>query len=101
MATAPAPAAPAAPAVPDVTIYKRADIKVTLIDGDPPADQTAQVADLQAQLAALKTQLDAATGAQQGTAAQLATVTGERDSLKSKLNTISSSVAALVAALQA
>lgn len=36
----------------DVTIYKPATVTVQVIDGDPPVDQSQQVADLTAQLAA-------------------------------------------------
>jgi hypothetical protein len=37
----------------DVTIYKPAAVTVSVIDGDPPADQTAVIVSLQAQVAAL------------------------------------------------
>lgn len=37
----------------DVTIYKPAAVTVSVIDGDPPADQSAQVASLTAQVATL------------------------------------------------
>jgi ethanolamine utilization cobalamin adenosyltransferase len=36
-----------------VTIYKPADVTVTVIDGEPPVDQSAEVAALQAQVQSL------------------------------------------------
>lgn len=39
----------------DITIYKPAPVTVVVIDGDPPVDQSAEVAALQAQVAALTT----------------------------------------------
>lgn len=54
----------------DITIYKPADIQLTVIDGDPPGDQSALVAQLQADLAAansatsaVQTKLDALNAA--------------------------------------
>jgi multidrug resistance efflux pump len=55
-----------------ITIFKPADVQVTVIDGDPPVDQSAQVAALQADLAAanaanatLQSRIDAARAAAQ------------------------------------
>jgi hypothetical protein len=57
-----------------ITIFKPADVQVTVIDGDPPVDQSAQVAALQADLAAanaanatLQSRIDAARAAAQAT----------------------------------
>ncbi len=55
----------------DVTIYKPAGVTVNVIDGDPPVDQSAEVAALQAQVTDLTT--------------QVATVTGERDAANVKI----------------
>lgn len=41
----------------DVTIYKPANVSVQVIDGVPPVDQTAEVAALQAQVAAQAAQI--------------------------------------------
>lgn len=41
----------------NVTIYKDADVVVNVIDGVPPTDQSALVADLQAQVASLTEQV--------------------------------------------
>lgn len=37
-----------------ITVYKPADITLEVIDGDPPVDQTALVASLQASVASLQ-----------------------------------------------
>jgi hypothetical protein len=42
-----------------VTIFKPAEITVQLIDGNPPVDQSAEVAALQAQLATVTAERDA------------------------------------------
>jgi hypothetical protein len=47
----------------DITIYKPAAVTVEVVDGVPPVDQTALVAQLQAQVAALQAKIDAATAA--------------------------------------
>lgn len=39
----------------DITIYKPADVNVIIVNGDPPVDQTALVAQLQAEVASLTT----------------------------------------------
>lgn len=57
-----------------VTVFKDADVTVTVIDGPPPVDQTELVASLTAQVAELTT--------------SLATRTQERDALTSKLVTL-------------
>lgn len=44
----------------DVTVYKPANVNIVVIDGDPPVDQSAQVAALTAQVAALQAKIDAA-----------------------------------------
>jgi hypothetical protein len=43
-----------------VTIFKPADITVQVIDGNPPVDQSAEVAALQVQLATVTAERDAA-----------------------------------------
>jgi multidrug resistance efflux pump len=55
-----------------ITIFKPSDVQVTVIDGDPPVDQSATVAQLQADLAAanaanatLQSRIDAARAAAQ------------------------------------
>jgi anti-sigma factor RsiW len=55
-----------------ITIYKPADIELVVVDGDPPADQSSEVA-------ALVAQRDALTTAQSTTAA-------ERDALQARLD---------------
>jgi hypothetical protein len=54
----------------DVTIYKPAAVTVSVVDGNPPADQSAEVAALTAQVAtltaanaALQAKIDAAKAA--------------------------------------
>ena len=69
----------------DVTIYKPAGISLQTIDGDPPVDQTALVAQLQQQL----------TAAQQ----QLVTVSAERDSLTGQVTTLQGKINAAKVAL--
>ena len=44
----------------DITVYKPAAVTLVVVDGDPPVDQTALVASLQAQVASLQSQLTAA-----------------------------------------
>jgi multidrug resistance efflux pump len=44
----------------DITIYKPASVSIDVIDGLPPTDQSALVAQLQAQVADLTAQLAAA-----------------------------------------
>lgn len=69
--------------MPDITLYKPSSITVNVIDGDPPVDQTALVAQLQQ---------------------QVSTLTAEVSSLQSKIanaNTIAAQLAAGVASLQA
>lgn len=41
----------------DVTIYKPAAVTVSVVDGNPPPDQSATVASLQAQVATLTAQV--------------------------------------------
>jgi cell division protein FtsB len=41
----------------DITVYKPAALTVNVVDGNPPADQSAQVAALQAQVTALTAQV--------------------------------------------
>jgi hypothetical protein len=48
-----------------ITIFKPAEVTVTVIDGDPPVDQTSLVASLQAELAAANARIDAARAAAQ------------------------------------
>ena len=47
----------------DVTVYKPANVTVQVVDGNPPVDQSALVASLQAQVAALQAKIDAAKAA--------------------------------------
>lgn len=49
----------------DITIYKPATVTVSVIDGDPPVDQTAQITALTQQVAALQAKIDAAKVAAQ------------------------------------
>lgn len=53
-----------------ITIFKPAEVVVTVIDGDPPVDQSATIAALQAQVSAL--QADVAALQAKITAAQAA-----------------------------
>ncbi len=41
-----------------ITVFKPANIQVVVIDGDPPVDQSALVASLQAEVAALTAERD-------------------------------------------
>lgn len=43
----------------DITIYKAPAITVSVIDGEPPVDQTVQVAELTASLVAMTAERDA------------------------------------------
>jgi len=43
----------------DITIYKPAGLQVVVVDGDPPVDQSALVAQLQADLSAMTAARDA------------------------------------------
>lgn len=56
-----------------VTIYNNdpTNVTVTVVNGDPPADQSAQVAQLTADLAALQTKYDSYVAAVQAEAQQL------------------------------
>lgn len=56
----------------DVTIYKPPGVTVTVLDGDPPVDQSAQVAALTADVAAKQAKITAATAAAQAVLAALA-----------------------------
>ena len=49
----------------DITIYKPAGLVIDIIEGAPPADQSAEIAALQAQVAALTAKIDAARVAAQ------------------------------------
>lgn len=49
----------------DITIYKPAALTLNVIDGEPPADQSALVAQLQADNATLQAKIDAARTAAQ------------------------------------
>lgn len=51
----------------NMTIFKDADINLTVVDGVPPVDQTALVATLQGQVASLQAKIDAARLAAQAT----------------------------------
>lgn len=44
----------------DITIFKPSAITVEIIDGNPPVDQSAEIAELTAQVAALQVALEAA-----------------------------------------
>jgi hypothetical protein len=61
-----------------ITIFKPAEVTVTVIDGDPPVDQTSLVASLQADLAAANAKIAAARAAAEAAkAADAATVDGQ------------------------
>ena len=62
----------------DITIYKPAGDTVNVINGDPPVDQSAQVATLTQQVAALTTQLATANSV-------LATVSADDAALAAKI----------------
>lgn len=62
-----------------VTVFKDADITVTVIAGPPPVDQTALVASLTAQVAALTEALATRTGERDALTAKLAAVKGDID----------------------
>lgn len=47
----------------DITIFKPADLVINVVDGDPPVDQSALVAQLQAENAALKAVIQAVKNA--------------------------------------
>ena len=49
----------------DITIYKPAGLTVNVVDGDPPTDQSAEIAALTAANAALQAKIDAARAAAQ------------------------------------
>lgn len=62
----------------DITIYKPAGTTINVIDGDPPVDQSAQIAALTAANAALQAKIDAArTAAQAAKDADAANVEGQ------------------------
>ncbi len=62
----------------DVTIFKSANVTVEVIDGNPPVDQSALVAQLQAENAALQSKIDAAKAAAEADkAADAANVAGQ------------------------
>jgi predicted secreted protein len=56
----------------DVTIYKPATLTISVIDGNPPADQSALVASLQGQVATLTASLATATTARDAALAKVA-----------------------------
>ncbi len=56
----------------DITIYKPAEISVEVIEGVPPADQTALVAELEAKIAAASLALTDAAAAVAAAQAALA-----------------------------
>ena len=56
----------------DVTIYKPANVTVQTIDGDPPVDQSAEVAALTAQVNALTARIAAKDAEMQVAAAAIA-----------------------------
>jgi len=49
----------------DITVYKPPGVTVTVLDGDPPVDQSAEVAALTLSVAAKQQKIDAATVAAQ------------------------------------
>lgn len=51
----------------DITIYKPAGMTVNVVDGDPPADQSAQIAALQAKIDAARAAAQAAKDADAAT----------------------------------
>lgn len=55
-----------------ITIFKPADVTVTVIDGDPPTDQSATIAALQSQVAALEAERDTAVAATAAAQAKIA-----------------------------
>lgn len=62
----------------DITIYKPAALTIDVIEGDPPADQSALIAQLQADNATLQGKIDAArTAAQAAKDADAASVDGQ------------------------
>ena len=62
-----------------ITIYKPAGVTVEVIEGNPPVDQSALVASLQAQVATLTDERDDALEANASLQAQVATLTAERN----------------------
>lgn len=62
----------------DITIYKPPGVTVDVIDGAPPADQSAEIAALTAANAALQSKIDAARAAAQAAKdADAATIDGQ------------------------
>jgi hypothetical protein len=57
----------------DITIYKPAGVNVVVLDGDPPPDQTALVAQLQADVAARDARIAAKDAALQAAATAIST----------------------------
>jgi len=55
-----------------ITIFKPAEVTVTVIDGDPPTDQSATIAALQSQVAALEVERDTAVAATVAAQAKIA-----------------------------
>jgi len=49
----------------DITIYKPAALTIDVVEGTPPADQSAEIAALQAQVGTLTAKIDAARVAAQ------------------------------------
>ena len=62
-----------------VTIHKDPGVTVEIINGDPPADQSAVVAEQAARIAALQSDLDMANAA-------TAAVSAQRDALQAKID---------------
>ena len=56
----------------DITIYKPVGLEVVVIDGQPPVDQSALVAQLQNDLAAMTVARDAAAAERDALAAKIA-----------------------------
>lgn len=75
-----------------ITIFKPAEVTVTVIDGDPPTDQSATIAALQSQVTALEAERDAAV-------AQVTALGAERDAALAQVAALQAKIAAALAAL--
>lgn len=84
-----------------VTIHKDPGVEVVVIDGAPPVDQSAEVAEQAGLIADLTAQLSAVTGERDAAQAAAATLADERDAIVADHTALIDKVAAMNAAIDA
>ena len=80
-----------------VTIHKEPGVTVEVIDGFPPADQSAIVAEQESRIATLQAELDTAEQSAESWREAVAAAVAERNVLAAKIEAVKAALAGLTA----